>query len=551
MENNSTSVETKLISSLEKVFPDQELIVSTQKSGSALKGQVYSFQVAYRSDNHLIKNIRVNIESDLNPHIKVRSVGLVPSEFPIYDDHDENILRNKPGLFPDPLYEVDAEGITAFLKQWRSIWITVNVHEECEAGDYPVRISFELDSGEKLAEELFTLSVIPAQLPKQNLIHTQWFHTDSIMEYYGVEVFSEDYWLWVEKYIETAVNHGINMILTPLFTPPLDTEIGSERPTVQLVDVEKIGESYHFSFDKLKRWINMCLNKGVKYFEMSHLFTQWGAYHAPKIIAKVEGVDKKIFGWDTDASGEEYKKFLVEFLPELNLFIQNHELEDRVYFHVSDEPNISHLESYKNASEIMNKYLGEYPIIDALSDYEFYEKDLVKHPIPATNLIEPFLENKVKDIWTYYCCGQYQEVSNRFFVFPSARNRIIGFQLYKYNIKGFLQWGYNFWFSQLSKKAINPFQNTDAGYGFPSGDAFIVYPGESGPIESLRMEVFYDALQDQRALQLLESLIGKEEVLNLLESELEEALTFKTYPKEGEWLLYKREQINQRIAEEI
>ena len=34
-----------------------------------------------------------------------------------------------------------------------------------------------------------------------------------------------------------ATDHGINMILIPVLTPPLDTAEGGERTTVQLVDI--------------------------------------------------------------------------------------------------------------------------------------------------------------------------------------------------------------------------------------------------------------------------------------------------------------------------
>ena len=89
-------------------------------------------------------------------------------------------------------------------------------------------------------------------------------------------------------------------------------------------------------------------------------------------------------------------------------------------------------------------------------------------------------------------------------------------QLYKFDIHGFLQWGYNFWYSQYSKYPIDPFKVTDAARAFPSGDPFSVYPGEDGPIVSLRLQVFYEALQDLRALKLLESHIGREKVIELL-----------------------------------
>jgi len=41
----------------------------------------------------------------------------------------------------------------------------------------------------------------------------------------------------------------------------------------------------------------------------------------------------------------------------------------------------------------------------------------------------------VPELWGYYCCWQAIEVSNHFLAQPSARNRIIGPQIYKYDIK--------------------------------------------------------------------------------------------------------------------
>lgn len=66
----------------------------------------------------------------------------------------------------------------------------------------------------------------------------------------------------MEAFIRTAAKNGMNMILTPAFTPPLDTPVGGERLTVQLVEVYKAGEHYTFGFDKLGRWIDLCRRAG-------------------------------------------------------------------------------------------------------------------------------------------------------------------------------------------------------------------------------------------------------------------------------------------------
>src|SRR5699024_9455839 len=112
-------------SSLSKVFSDEELMDSPVKTGSALWKETYSFQVAYKWGGDRPTNMFVEVASELSPFIQIRSVGLVPSEFPIYCDHDKDILRATPGLYPDPLHAaVDGE-VTAFHNQWRSVWITV------------------------------------------------------------------------------------------------------------------------------------------------------------------------------------------------------------------------------------------------------------------------------------------------------------------------------------------------------------------------------------------------------------------------------------------
>lgn len=543
---------TRTISSLEKVFADGELGCPELHRASALRNESFSFQVAYRAPR-LTKHLRVRVESGLAARITVRTVGLVPAEMPIYHDHDDNLLRSVPGLYPDPLLALtESEGLTGYPKQWRSVWVTVDLTGDVAPGLYPIAVVFSTNDGAELARECFELDVLAADLPEQQLIHTEWFHTDCLATHYGVEVFSERYWEIVGHYVKTAVDHGINMLLTPLFTPPLDTQVGGERPTVQLVDVEKDGSSYRFGFEKLERWVGLCRERGVRYFEMSHLFTQWGAKHAPKIVARENGETKRIFGWETDATGEAYKTFLAQFLPELVGFMERNGLKDSVFFHVSDEPHTEHIPWYESASSWLKRFVGEFPTIDALSDYAFYEKGLVPTPIPASNHIKPFLENQVPGLWTYYCCSQYKQVANRFICMPSARNRVLGLQLYKFRITGFLHWGYNFWYAQYSRFAIDPYRNTDANHAFPAGDPFVVYPGADGkPVESLRFEVFREALQDLRALTLLESLVGREKTLELMEQGAEAPITFDVYPRDAAWLLACRERINEAIRSHL
>ena len=168
---------------------------------------------------------------------------------------------------------------------------------EVEPGDYPVTI--ELSTGiseDEPVRRTQTVRILPGYLPHQALIHTKWFHYDGLSHYYHVPVFSEEHWRITENFMRAAVKRGINMIMMPTHTPPLDTRVGTERLTVQLVDVYVNNGVYAFGFDKLRRWVDMAERCGVEYYEIAHFFTQWGAHAAPKIMATVDGVSARAAG---------------------------------------------------------------------------------------------------------------------------------------------------------------------------------------------------------------------------------------------------------------
>lgn len=545
-----------LTDSLEKVFPGRRPKRRLCKTISALGGERISLQLAYYMEYDGCElneqEITVTFDSAVADRIRMRRVDLVPAALAAYREQlDDNYLFTDPCLCPDLLTPVQGGILRPYASQWRAAWVDLSVTPEMCGGSYPVTVAVKRGT-ELLWSETVTLKVVRSVLPEQRLIYTEWLHADCLADYYRVKPFSETHWEILERFIHTAAEHGVNMLLTPVFTPPLDTKVGGERTTVQLVGVKKEESGYTFDFSLLRRFIAVCRRNGIKYLEISHLFTQWGAKHAPKVIALVDGEERQIFGWDTEAAGEAYRGFLSAFLPELKRVLKEEDMFEQTYFHISDEPHGEQMESYRAAKESIRSLLADCRVIDALSSFFIYQAGVVEHPIVCSDCLEPFLEAGVKDLWTYYCCVQGHEVSNQFMAMPSARNRILGVQLYLYHIKGFLHWGYNFYNSQHSVSAVNPYLVTDAGGGFPSGDPFVVYPSEDGtPHDSLRFMVLTEAMYDLRALERLEELAGRDYTERLIHEGLEYRITFKKYPKEAEYLLCLREKVNRAIDERM
>lgn len=541
--------------------PDDDSLLAPG-TWSALRGERTAIQIAVRWDwrpgaPQYRALARLRIESPLVGLITVNRVVSVPVRLPAYPVHDENILTDQPGLIPDLLQAMepltDEYGPYWLLRlpdaQWQTCWLELVVPPDCPAGTHNLTIRVETEKEELVCTQQTDLTVIDADLPEQTLLHTEWFHSDCLADTYRVPVFSEDWWRIVGHFMRMAADHGINLLLTPVFTPPLDTAIGGERTTVQLVDVQRAADTWHFDFTRLKRWIDLARSCGISRFEVSHLFTQWGARATPKIMATIDGVYQRVFGWDTPADGPDYGEFLAAFLPRLVECLDGCGLAGRCVFHISDEPSLPSLEQYRTARDRVAPWIGDYPIIDALSDFAFYQTGAVSKPVPANNHIEPFLAAQVPGLWTYYCCGQHLDVSNRFMAMPSARNRIIGVQLYLHQIEGFLHWGYNFYNNQYSLAPINPYLINDADGAFPAGDAFLVYPGPDGkPEASLRLKVFHQALSDLRALQRLEQLTSRDQVVDLIRSHLDGPLTFARYPQEAAWLMQLRRDVDRAIS---
>lgn len=542
----------KIVSSMEKVFSSASCVQELEeKALSGLKGETLSFQIAYFWDGTRKNHGFCEVDSPLAEHVRIREVRLVPCEYPCHMKRDEGYLATVSGLYPDLLTDLNEFGFPLVPGQWRSLWVDVELTGQMPAGSYPVKLLLKTRD-ERLGEAEVTVEVIDAVLPKLPVPHTEWFHCDCLANYYNVEIFSERHWQIIEEYVKTAVKHKCNMLLTPVFTPPLDTAVGRERPTVQLVGVTVTKDGYEFDFSKFRRWVQMARRCGIEYFEISHLFSQWGASCAPKVMATRDGFYQQIFGWETKASGPEYSAFMHSFLTELKKVLEEMDIARVSYFHISDEPFMEHLENYRAALNVVAEDLKGYTIIDALSNYDFYQHGLVKQPVCGLDHIQPFLEEgqRPEKLWGYYCTAQCVDVSNRFIALPGFRTRILGTQMYKYRLAGFLHWGYNFYNSEYSWYPIDPYRCTDSAGAFPSGDPFLVYPGADGkPLGSLRLMLMDEAMSDLCAMTLLESLAGRDAVMACIEDG--GTVGIDVYPQSAAWLLKMRRRVNEKIAEAV
>ena len=548
------AITLKQISALHKVRSAEEINYEEKNSYTALAGQRVSYQIVLRSTVAIDRMPKVWIESELSEHIRLYSVKDVVVDKPSREYvTNENYLLNEPGLLPDVLVPIDHQNdlISIFGFDKVVVWVKVDIPTDIKPGKYSVKFFVDLkdDATAPYPSCEMEINVLPAQLPEQTVRYTRWFYADCIADMHDAEIFSERHWMLIEEYIKAATDSGINMILVPTHTPPLDTAVGTTRPCVQLVDIEKKGDTYIFGFEKFRRFIDICKRNGVKYYEMAHLFSQWGSKCAPNIMVTENGKTDYMFGWHVAADSAEYRAFIAQYVAAISAELKLAGIEDCTYFHVSDEPNMTNIENYEIAKNILKPLIGNAKTLDALSHCEFYEKGLVECPVTSVTHAHEFLKRDVKELWVYYCCGPERVFTNSFIAMPSPRTQILGYQMYKYDIKGFLHWGFNFYNSCVSRYKTNPYMTTSCDRHYASGDPFIVYPGKDTAYPSIRAEITFEAMQDIRICQALEALIGREAVVAMIDEAAGMDLRFDQYPCSAEFLEGLRAKMLAAIAE--
>lgn len=565
------SLFTWLVPSQKRIF-HADMPTPSIKRLTALRNEPISFSLAYRANAQKAANgrvpdtpISVQVTSDTLP-FSVYKVGCVPFAASECEDADRGAI----GPCPDILIKKQAapeivhlpnERIAPYIERGerqllnascvatQSVYITANEQGEViAAGEHEIQVRVvSLMTGEEIADHRLTVTLIDACLPENDLLYTNWVHYDCLSESHGIPLWSDAYFDLLGKYLTNAAMHGMNTLLTPAFTPALDTPVGTERMNVQLVRVILDDGGYRFDLSLLRRFIRVAKAAGIRCFEHCHLFSQWGAERAINIYGERNGACVRLFGWETPATDPEYAKFLTRYLSAFLGLAKEEGIEDDLLFHISDEPHAQHLESYANALRIIEKPLAGKRLGDALSDYDFYRHGLVKLPIVDMANAKDF-DGKCDNMMLYYTGGESQPgMSNRLLTNAPQKIRILGLHLFRYKAKGFLHWGYNYNYGRMSLGLFDPAIDPCFYKNIP-GVTYLVYPSANGsPMPSLREKQMCEAMNDYRALRLLESRIGYGAALRICEDVLGKEINYLTIPDSGDAMLALRERINQEI----
>ena len=135
-------VEIKQFSSLEKIADVTDFDRNEIKSGTVLRGEHFSYQIALRATERDPRAIvKVWLESELSDYIKIYAVKHSAVDYPHPPDADDNYTLHSPGILPDLLVPIEEQnGYLNFVNDLALLWVEVSALEEICAGEYDINI---------------------------------------------------------------------------------------------------------------------------------------------------------------------------------------------------------------------------------------------------------------------------------------------------------------------------------------------------------------------------------------------------------------------------
>ena len=491
-----------LETSLHKVFPQSPAMNKDSLTLQAARNSRISFQVAFHSDMKDQTQITCNIEAgDIKS--QVRYVGLVPFQHFNTDVRKGEIegIGYLPGMLPDPLYPLTKVNATPYAT--RSFWVTLTVPADIKPGVHNCKVKLSWTEGKISKERELTVQIDLSKLtikPRHDFHVTHWWRGEATSIYYKTDLYSERWWQLTRAQMKDLIDHGNDVaFIQNLF----ELRAVFKQPCQMLAVNEVSPGKYTFDWSKIKRFVDMCRELGYTRFEWAHLWLYWGVQDAMHVYTKkADGTYKMLWDEHLKATDPVYINFLKQYLPELHRFLIKERMLNDSYFHLSDEPWSEHIENYRVARNILHELAPWMKVMDALSDVRYGREKLTDIPVPVISSAGDYLKENIPH-WVYYCTAPRDEWLNRLYDTPLAKIRMSGFLFYRLKAQGFLHWGYNFWYKLDTEQTIDPFTEASgtAYPGIAAGDPFVVYPGPDGVYDSIRWEVFAEALQDYAILQ--------------------------------------------------
>lgn len=525
--------------------PDKTLDLTVVKNEQA------SAQIAFGAKQDLT-NVKVSIDnlSTLNGsvlskeniqirYVKYMDVQRARSEY-VWSPKMEEIIgegvsgNSAPNVIGDPLMELNSIDVPAYTSQ--SAWFTFRIPRNINSGTYEGKITiYSNEYGE--VKQKIKLEILDIQLPdpiEYNFNLDLWINPSSIAGYYQLENWSEAHWDMIEKYLKDYASRGGKNITTTITNEPWhkpwlnNTTISQSyygyKSMVKWIKNET-GE-LEFDYSIFDRYVEMSTNLGIAGSINAYSLTP---FLTSQKIQYYDMTDEKYKLMELNVKDEKYKEVWTKFLISFKKHLIEKRLFDRTYLGFDEKPESVILilkEIIKNATpEFLDRIvIAGHPETTSLAKnlsiaYVFFPNQ--SHEKRAeVPVLQTILERNDNDNFTtFYLCAEPAH-PNTLTYSPAIESQLTPWLALKYKTDGYLRWAYNNWTNDPFNKPV---------FIHNQGDDYYVYPGEKGPISSIRWELLKEGIEDYELFKLVKK------KANVSPEKLQEAIELSTRNQDGRY----------------
>ncbi|MCK5469557.1 MAG: DUF4091 domain-containing protein [Cyclobacteriaceae bacterium] len=490
----------KAVDPLEKVFKETAFFREIESTAHVATGEHATFQFAVRCQES-IQSLQLEVE-ELS--FGENKLSIIKTGFVEYvsvgrntPNHSRDKLTPVSGLYPDPI--IPKEKIDLSAQETQPIWITVEIPKNTAPGLYEGQVTLlgKIDERSFEVSKTLKVKVYPVTIDNTRLWVTNWYNTSQrnlelIFGEKDIEPYSEKYWSFIQLLANKMAEYRQNVaIISPLRLAKYERNANGDLK----IDFK--------NFDKT---VEIFIEEGViGRIEGGHIGTRSAGWlsdfvvFVPIIQEDTTIIEK--FPISSDAA----QAFYNSFIPALTAHLKEKGWESIYMQHLMDEPIPENIDTYTRVAKFIKKLAPDLKIVEACHSKDLDNTINIWVPqLDYMNIDYEFYRERANagdEIWFYTCLNPKGEYANRFIELPLIKTRILHWINYRYDIPGYLHWGFNFWRG-------DPYDETtsiqlESGTILPGGDAWICYPGSGTIFSSIRLEAMRDGIVDYELLCML------------------------------------------------
>lgn len=481
---------------------------------SAVRGEYVSAQLAVTGGPDSLRGLRTRVGA-------LTHTGAHPASIPVAEvriRYAQYIPNDPPSvMIADPL--LDRATVDVPASQSQPIWFTLHVPAAAPAGDYAGTIALCAANAPCVRYPL-ALHVADVVLPpvgQRPFDLSLWFQPDSIATWLGLTPWSDAHFAAMRPYLAGLAELGQKSITVAIGDDPWPRVLpdGTWRSQTYTPYHSTVGWSspdgmtdWSFDFTIFDRYVE----------EVDDVFRAVGA-PLPRInafgsigfkgnnhIVYTDSTTHQVVDQHVKLGDAQWTAAWTAFFTAFQAHLERRGWLDRTHMGFDERP-AAEISTVKTLLDRAAPRLGANLFAAAASesaDPVTYDLSLNSDDVNSFSAALIASRKATGKVTTWYTWNQ-PTYPNTLTASPPFGARIIPWISENRNLNGYLRWTYNSWPS-------DPYTDgTFMGHTFPTsppyapGDEYLLYPGQHGPVSSIRWENFRDGLEDAALLDMLPS----------------------------------------------